>query len=337
MVSIRGEARSEKALVNMVFDQKCHVRTGSCGSASTADSEGSEHSPEMVGETMCHKITYPLPVQVRNTFIDVLVDRPPSLESYMQIRQTQSAPASDVTFATERAYVDHGYDNDQCIAPLSFPAGKPAPEGRTGQLLKPVNLSGEGEVHVKNTFINCAEARAPSLEGFYEERRVRSCPGSGISQPFGSPVFPSRGISVVTADSDEEALMSAMAAVSLGNPLIAALHGSSHASRPTSLQLNFVPDAHSTVVLNLTDALVEPEVGSLQCPSVGSKGHNSGLCKPCAFTVKGCSSGKDCSFCHLCDVGEKKRRRKDKKDTTREVTRWKKSMADSWRHMSGVW
>merc|ERR1712008_10615 len=49
-------------------------------------------------------------------------------------------------------------------------------------------------------------------------------------------------------------------------------------------------------------------------PSMGSAGHHLGRCKPCAFVgTKGCSSGTDCRFCHLCEVGEKKRRQKEKK------------------------
>ena len=45
--------------------------------------------------------------------------------------------------------------------------------------------------------------------------------------------------------------------------------------------------------------------------SVGSLNHADGTCKPCAFMhTKGCQSGADCSFCHLCPPGEKKRRAK---------------------------
>lgn len=41
--------------------------------------------------------------------------------------------------------------------------------------------------------------------------------------------------------------------------------------------------------------------------------HGSGICRPCAFFHrKGCSNGLQCSFCHSCGPGEKKRRQKDK-------------------------
>lgn len=51
-----------------------------------------------------------------------------------------------------------------------------------------------------------------------------------------------------------------------------------------------------------------------ELPSVGSAGHAFGTCKPCGFFyAKGCLNGAACSFCHLCDRGEKKRRQKQKK------------------------
>lgn len=58
----------------------------------------------------------------------------------------------------------------------------------------------------------------------------------------------------------------------------------------------------------------EPAPGSAELPSIGSREHAMGECKPCAFLhVKGCTNGAMCHFCHLCDAGEKKRRHKAKK------------------------
>lgn len=67
-------------------------------------------------------------------------------------------------------------------------------------------------------------------------------------------------------------------------------------------------------VLRLEDALAEPDLGTAALPSRGSSGHQRGDCKPCAFmTTKGCASGIDCRFCHICGPGEKKRRQKVKR------------------------
>jgi len=48
--------------------------------------------------------------------------------------------------------------------------------------------------------------------------------------------------------------------------------------------------------------------------SVGSAEHVSGKCKPCAFFYRpvGCADGQACSFCHICEPGERKRRQKEK-------------------------
>lgn len=45
--------------------------------------------------------------------------------------------------------------------------------------------------------------------------------------------------------------------------------------------------------------------------SVGSAGHEAGTCKPCAWIHRpeGCSKGKSCEFCHMCDKGAMKRKK----------------------------
>jgi hypothetical protein len=56
-----------------------------------------------------------------------------------------------------------------------------------------------------------------------------------------------------------------------------------------------------------------PAPGDAELPSAGSDGHDQGRCKPCAFFhTKGCGNGVLCSFCHLCEPGEKKKRHKEK-------------------------
>lgn len=58
----------------------------------------------------------------------------------------------------------------------------------------------------------------------------------------------------------------------------------------------------------------DPKFNLTEVPSIGSVGHYTGDCKPCAFFLtKGCENAKNCKFCHLCDSGEKKRRLKAKK------------------------
>lgn len=72
------------------------------------------------------------------------------------------------------------------------------------------------------------------------------------------------------------------------------------------------------------------ELGSPACPTLGSRGHSARMCKPCAFVLKGCQSGMDCKFCHLCEVGEKKRRKKEKVAIRREMQRWRQAPRQSY-------
>mmetsp|Transcript_23600 Transcript_23600/g.73519 ORF Transcript_23600/g.73519 Transcript_23600/m.73519 type:complete len:273 (+) Transcript_23600:46-864(+) len=59
------------------------------------------------------------------------------------------------------------------------------------------------------------------------------------------------------------------------------------------------------------------QLGMPGVPSMGSAGHHLGLCKPCAFVFKGgCTNGVNCTFCHLCEFGEKKRRKKEQRRVT---------------------
>lgn len=55
----------------------------------------------------------------------------------------------------------------------------------------------------------------------------------------------------------------------------------------------------------------EAALGSAELPSLGSALHSLHTCKPCAFFLQGaCKDNQNCRFCHLCEPGEKKRRRK---------------------------
>lgn len=60
-------------------------------------------------------------------------------------------------------------------------------------------------------------------------------------------------------------------------------------------------------------------IGSQVLPSRGSALHAWGACKPCAFVFQeGCQNGIDCQFCHLCDPGERKRRKKQRRKMATE-------------------
>merc|ERR1712023_263585 len=77
-------------------------------------------------------------------------------------------------------------------------------------------------------------------------------------------------------------------------------------------------------VLVLSDALPGPNV---ELPTVGSAGHFTGTCKPCAFFyTRGCQNGFQCSFCHLCPPEEKRRRQKEKQAAFRDARRQRRQI-----------
>mmetsp|Transcript_89713 Transcript_89713/g.168942 ORF Transcript_89713/g.168942 Transcript_89713/m.168942 type:complete len:326 (-) Transcript_89713:165-1142(-) len=229
---------------------------------------------------------------------------------------------------------------------------------------------------IKNTFIETNFFGPTSLDGFLNERKIQSCPVSGIGAPPGletsiEPEMVHRLQQPPTPDAESFARAVALAALdaevesdvagdSTPSPIgllqqpagfgfdmhFPALPPPPAQDMPVfdclmppppqeppvfSLELDtsFVPPPPETSalapVLRLADALPEPELGSSQLPTIGSAGHRTGDCKPCAFFhSKGCGNGTQCNFCHLCAPGEKKRRLKEKRAMQQAVanTQW---------------
>jgi hypothetical protein len=69
--------------------------------------------------------------------------------------------------------------------------------------------------------------------------------------------------------------------------------------------------------VNNTTALI----GRPPEPSRGADVHGRGSCKPCAWYhhAEGCRHGYDCEFCHMCPVGEIKKRKKEKQKIIRTL------------------
>jgi hypothetical protein len=179
---------------------------------------------------------------------------------------------------------------------------------------------------IKNTFIDTPLSRPLSLEVFLQERRVHSCPVE--HSPEDEEV----------EEDDTPGLVQLRRAATMGAQLLAAAASDVTAVATEAyrawwnvdgLQNQEVSDIcmeeqsqSSPHVIRLAEAIVGPELGSKELPTLGSAGHWFGGCKPCAFFHKqGCANGIHCSFCHLCDASEKKRRQKDKVAQLREMRR----------------
>lgn len=173
-------------------------------------------------------------------------------------------------------------------------------------------------IAVKNTFINVAIGRPASLDGFFEERQVSSCPVTRCPSLDRIAEDPSD-------DAEEEDhrlwrrpcsdLLAKAGAAAVA--VVAPERCTDASEQDTQAQVVISTSASATVpqkqVLLLGDVLKQPELGSAELPTVGSANHRFGGCKPCAFAhTKGCENGVNCQFCHLCEPGEKKRRQKQR-------------------------
>lgn len=176
-------------------------------------------------------------------------------------------------------------------------------------------------VIVRNTFIETKVGRPVSLDEFFQERRIRSCPvGAPEHDEPGDDVSPEAEPLHRAITTGAQTFMTKLAEAT-GFWTVPEHYTSFPAEAAFS-----VP--HQTPrVLMLAQALPEPALGSLELPTVGSSGHHVGDCKPCAFFhTKGCSNGTQCPFCHLCPADEKRKRQKDKQAAFREMRRQRRQV-----------
>jgi len=255
---------------------------------------------------------YPSPFVIKNTFIDC-EGAGPTFDEFYRERAARSCPASKVC------------------------AGVDAAVGGLADL--PNKRIFDGEMPSKNTFVHFPVQHI-SLDSS-EERRTKSCPSSGVEMADGQGQVYEESTTFQNVDVPVEAVETPMnftpyVDFGMDNGAMTDLQADLYfpgAIMPMDeqfLQMMWVgveTTQTSRPVLSLAEALPEPEIGSPEMPSVGSVGHWNGECKPCAFMARGCTSGVNCPFCHLCDVNEKKRRRKDKIAFMRELRRWKKEQA----------
>jgi hypothetical protein len=77
-----------------------------------------------------------------------------------------------------------------------------------------------------------------------------------------------------------------------------------------SIDTPALEDADDSCDGNVQDVILEDRAA----PSLGATNHVEDTCKPCAWNWKpaGCSKGSDCDFCHLCDEGAVRQRRRAK-------------------------
>lgn len=89
-----------------------------------------------------------------------------------------------------------------------------------------------------------------------------------------------------------------------------------------SISINSVPvlpEADDMLTCSITAMERPTSAIAHELPSIGSLGHERGLCNPCGFMhhTGGCAAGVSCSFCHLCPAGTIEKQRKKKRQLRR--------------------
>mmetsp|Transcript_20194 Transcript_20194/g.47275 ORF Transcript_20194/g.47275 Transcript_20194/m.47275 type:complete len:264 (-) Transcript_20194:202-993(-) len=179
---------------------------------------------------------------------------------------------------------------------------------------------------VRNTFIEVVEDLEKPRQ---RQRRTRSCPPAPSAIDDGCEME-DRCPGVAVEPTTNRAAGHGVA--------VEPATGRARNSRPVVLlepatnwgpNSNRTPDADADgqplMVLELASAIER------DLPSVGSAFHAAGTCKPCAFVHrKGCSTGKACQFCHLCDPSSSRRRKKAWRDFSRACTTAARDSGASW-------
>lgn len=251
-------------------------------------------------------------------------------------------PSTSPTSSPTRPGQKLDYDTDEEREMVAAEAGAAygvlvkAPSAESTPM--PEHLIRPDHMVVRNTFID-VPGRPPAADHF-AQRQVKSCPASGVHSEAGSAridvtnVCGQRSMKVI-----EERNRYQAAALAQGLAELETIRGSSSSSsslrtipqsaKPRSDALRphdgaYSADGSADVRTDSTPSDMDgPVLGSSELPSKGSALHRWSACKPCAFFQQveqkgGCKNGVECTFCHLCEPGEKKRRKKERQAQKRE-------------------
>jgi len=243
---------------------------------------------------------------VKNTFIDDSLPCSPSLLPFYKERQVQSCPSERV------GCLKHCLED---IVSVSTEMPKATPRARQGAVAFPTPTVEDVAHHLLWPATPCyEESYAGTMANYtsipaahmmaplqYQCVARADCYGSSVpvlrNDMVGQPAATS-GTTVVCLS---DALDCEPTGVAQGWPIESA-----------TLPAAVLSTDYKPVAVPIAPPPLSRAPGSAELPSIGSAAHEQGRCKPCAFFhTKGCEIGPTCSFCHLCGVDERKRRRKE--------------------------
>mmetsp|Transcript_88990 Transcript_88990/g.157575 ORF Transcript_88990/g.157575 Transcript_88990/m.157575 type:complete len:283 (-) Transcript_88990:49-897(-) len=255
------------------------------------------------------RFLYPVPFLVRNTFIDDPIARPASLEGFLHERQAYSCPVSMVSDGSGVGEVSYCPGGELVKAAYK---GIASDQAATVPATRARSLETDAGSECSTADTGAAGPRTTPDTPEAEYAKIQLPP------PLPLPPPPPSFLEACAEAGKPEYSQGATQPLS---PPPAPLAAPAFPSGPPAAALTPPPpseNAQPVKVLRLEEALGpapdQTEALAEAAASAGSAGHFKGLCRPCAFySTKGCSSGVDCQFCHLCEPGEKKRRQKAKR------------------------
>lgn len=272
---------------------------------------------------------YPLPLFMRNTFIDVSTENSESQEGFYKERESRSCPASGIA-APSRQQDDEAFPLRESVEDY---------EVQTRPWCSFVTDDSEVEAPTWGTE-HCAAAEELTTAFLNDTPRIQQVAHQFVSVGLAD------NFREVWANSQEQYLATSSIqemretetrvlrlADALDMPELAALLPSENTYAPPMGELQPSDASISSALrpdVSAHPSILQPQClenqASFQCavlseatltssklPSVGSVGHSLGTCEPCAFFhTRGCSKAVECTFCHVCDAGERKRRKRAK-------------------------
>lgn len=291
------------------------TRSPSCAATSTTA------SPVKAKVSGLPDIEYPSPLNVQNTFLNVPTARPASLDAFYEERGFRSCPSSAIGVPPGLL---------QSTASEGAQEGEDEAEEDEDDFVPKKNLEFDGKLDGK------PREDKSVLEIAGEDRSSQPGP-SPLPSPLnaGLPMYWPRTMSADGLEDFMASINTVIPALPAAQPTDAAAARMLVPPPPTQRAPEFLPPQHmpppppaaaqedgaeTPVPLRLAQVFPEPELGSPELPTVGSRGHRLGTCRPCAFLyTKGCANNTECDFCHLCEPGEKKRRSKQRQSDRRDA------------------
>jgi len=283
-----------------------------------------EAPPSCSGEGWPHACTPPIVVQ-KNTFLNVPRERSPSLEPFIKERLVRSSPTSGPPTGSQTPE-SHG----MLELPPWLLHSAHEHRGPSQRPFDPGCVAAAAAARLSQEF-GCAAQGGSCHDG------VRGCivavpqtslaAVGALTQPQVGAMLQPQEFCYATRRVDAHVgqagcTMAGLQASPTTMGVMAQPHlddahnfvGQGRASRPAEVRWAELSESDGEA----------PELGSAAYPSKGSARHSVSACKPCAFVLQdkeGCRNGVDCQFCHLCEPGEKKRRKKERLLIRREVRR----------------